>query len=100
MKHNYFVYSILEILLHLKEKDNLLEIKMHLARVACDDFFEFHNLSLWVDSRATSLKSRFLYGFLSKKVPVDIVAKVLNDDENISIESSFYNFDYGDSDLG
>lgn len=78
----------------------MLRIKMQLSRIAADRFFNYQNMSLWVDTRENSLFSRFLYGYLPRKVKVDIVSKVLSEEFSWLKGIAFYNFDYGDSDLG
>ena len=78
----------------------MLRIKMQLSRIAADSFFEYQNMSLWVDTRECSSSTRILYGYLSRKEKVDIVSKVLSDQFSWLKALNFYNFDYGDSDLG
>ena len=84
-------------LLYCKQLERL---KIPISRISSEKFFKYENLSIWVDSRRNSLRFRFLFGFLSKKIKVDIVGKSLTEESTWLESRNFYNFQYGDSDLG
>lgn len=84
----------------LFSSEKLSRLKLQFARISCEKFFEYQNLSLWTDSRLTKLSTKFMYGFLSKKTRVDIVGRGLTEQGKKLINRNFFNFDYGDSDLG
>jgi hypothetical protein len=77
----------------------LNRLKIPLARIAADRFFEYENLSIWVDTRRVSLKYRTFFGFISKPFKVDIVGKSLTENSFELELKDFYDFQYGDSDL-
>ena len=93
-----FNLMILSKALFVSEK--MSHLKLQFSRSSCEQFFDYHNLSLWADSRLTNLSARFIYGFMSKKTVVDIVGRDLSDKGDQLVERNFFNFDYGDSDLG
>ena len=78
---------------------NLNKLKIPLARIAADGFFEYENLSIWIDTRRVSLKYRAFFGFISKPFKVDIVGKSLTENSIELQLQDFYDFQYGDSDL-
>ena len=78
---------------------NLNKLKIPLARIAADGFFEYENLSIWIDTRRVSLKYRAFFGFISKPFKVDIVGKSLTENSIELQLKDFYDFQYGDSDL-
>jgi hypothetical protein len=77
----------------------LHRLKIPLARIAADRFFEYENLSIWIDIRRVSLKYRTFFGFISKPFKVDIVGKSLTENSIELQLKNFYDFQYGDSDL-
>ena len=77
----------------------LNKLKMALARIAADRFFEYENLSMWIDTRRVSLTYRTFFGFISKPFKVDIVGKSLTENSFELQLKDFYDFQYGDSDL-
>ena len=80
--------------------EKISRLKLQFSRISCEKFFDYHNLSLWADSRLANLSARYIYGFMSKKTVVDIVGRDLSDKGGNLVERNFFNFDYGDSDLG
>ena len=76
----------------------ILNLILPLSRRAAYKYFTYDNLSLWIDSRITSPSVRYIYGFLSGVTHVEIVGKDLH---GFNLEKkNFYDFQYGDSDLG
>jgi hypothetical protein len=80
--------------------EKMSRLKLQFSRISCEKFFDYHNLSLWADSRLANLSARYIYGFMSKKTVVDIVGRDLSEKGEKLVERNFFNFDYGDSDLG
>ncbi len=82
-------------------KKDLGRMRMPFSRIAVKKFFLVENVSMWIDSEISKKYLRFLYGYPAKPTKVEIVAKYLTSDlENQKSEVRFYNFQYGDSDLG
>ncbi len=80
---------------------DLGRLRMPFSRVAAHMLFSVQNLSMWIDLDVSRIYLRFLYGYPSKPVKVEIVAKYLNPEfRNRKPKVRFYNFQYGDSDLG
>jgi hypothetical protein len=80
---------------------DLGRLTLPLSRIATYKFFEVENLSMWVDKKLTNRTQQLLFGYISRPIRVEIVAKRLKNDLNRQQEiSRFYNFQYGDSDLG
>lgn len=79
--------------------EQIERLRIPISKVAASEFFNYENLSMWVDKRKNSIKYRAFFGFLSKALRVDIVGKSLTDEERELQLKDLYNFEYGDSDL-
>ena len=79
--------------------EQIERLKIPISKIAASKFFDYENLSMWVDKRKNSIKYRALFGFLSKEFRVDIVGKSLTDEGGELQLKDLYNFEYGDSDL-
>ena len=91
-------FSLLMLSKTISSSEKILRMTLPLSRRAAHEYFTYNNLSLWIDNRTTSPKSRYVYGFLSGVTQVEIVGKDLQD---LNLERmNFSNFNYGDSDLG
>jgi hypothetical protein len=92
------------LLVHAKDiflKDELHGKRLELIRCITKNQFDFHNLSVWVDSQLTPVSKRVLRGFISRPKKVDVIGRFLDSSGQKEIEKlSFSNFQYGDSDLG
>ena len=92
------------LLLNSKElivKQEVAKYNLPISRIVAHKFFEVENLSMWIDLKITPLFQRFIFGYPSKPAKVEIVAKNLTSEIlNQNSKVRFYNFQYGDSDLG
>jgi hypothetical protein len=91
-------FSLLILSKTIVATKKILKLTLPLSRRAAHKYFIYNNLSIWIDNRITSPSIRYLYGFPSAITQVEIVGKDLQE-QNLG-KVNFYNFHYGDSDLG
>ena len=92
------------LLINSKElliSEDLRRLKLAFSRIANQRFFNAENMSMWVDLEITKKMERFLYGYLAKPIRVEIIGKSLSPDSfHQKAIPRFFDFQYGDSDLG
>jgi hypothetical protein len=94
-------FRLLILSKELLMRNDLKHLKLAFSRISSQKFFNIENMSMWIDLEVTKKIERFLYGYLARPIRVEIIAKNLSPDflHQMTIPR-FYDFQYGDSDLG